>query len=108
MLGSHEKSVEYWQRALQALPVENLTSAELKQKEEWTKDMTTVKRKIQAMEQTPTPHIITSQNEAPWKRAAAIKEEIVQRGGSGPIQSSVSDTVKMTRENRTTLSVLER
>ncbi|KAK7694234.1 hypothetical protein QCA50_001414 [Cerrena zonata] len=91
MLGNYENSVGYWQRALQTLPVENLTSAELKQKEEWTKDMTTVKRKVQRLQQTQIPQQrVIPQNETPWKRAKAMESELLRQGVEG-IQSSVSN-----------------
>lgn len=91
MLGNYENSVGNWQRALQTLPVENLTSAELKQKEEWSKDMMTVKRKIQRLQQTPVPQqVAMPQNETPWKRAKAIESELLRQGPEG-MQSSVSN-----------------
>lgn len=90
MIGSYDKSIEHYRRALQTLPVENLTSAELKQKEDWTKDMMTVKRKYERLQQTPIPYqVVMQQDNTPWARAKAMEPELSRQGVDG-VQSSVS------------------
>ena len=90
MLGNLDHSIEHFQRALQTLPVENLSPAELKQRDDWTKDVSNVKRKRDRLLQTPTPQQVSmSENETPWKRAKAMESEL-RRLGIERADSSVS------------------
>ena len=72
MLLENKLSLEAWQKALDSLPKDNLTPAELKQKEQYKAGLNAAK----------TPHLIRHsaiEGRPPWECARAIKPELCER-----------------------------
>jgi hypothetical protein len=81
-VGDKSPSVDAWQKALDLVSKENLSPAELKQKQQYTASLTAAKR----------PRIIRMSNAAgkmPWDCAKAIKPELLARKEE-TVASSVS------------------
>ncbi|KAK7694235.1 hypothetical protein QCA50_001415 [Cerrena zonata] len=86
MIGSFISSVKSWQSAIAALPSRNLTPAELKQKAEWTRDISVAADRMDEVilrGSPPVPH----PTQAPWLRAMAMEDELKERGDEGLLGS---------------------
>lgn len=83
IVGEGNPSVDAWQKALDALPKENLTPSELKQRSQYTASLKAAKR----------PRVIRlggNAGIAPWECAKAMKPELLQRPQE-TVNSSVSN-----------------
>jgi len=70
-------SIKFWHRALGALPVENLTAGELKQKQQYEAELKT----ISAQKGNQFPGIVMQKGTpTPWDRAKAMRFELVGKG----------------------------
>ncbi|THH28441.1 hypothetical protein EUX98_g5762 [Antrodiella citrinella] len=78
--GNEQNCVGSWQRAINAMPVENLTPAEAKQKEQYKADWELARTRLR--------EIKISAGQAPWYRALALEEDFRSKGVQG-YQSSV-------------------
>ncbi|KAH8086615.1 hypothetical protein BXZ70DRAFT_956205 [Cristinia sonorae] len=87
-LGSDETSVHAWKKAIAALP-ENPNTAEKKQKEQYEAELKTMENRLQRPRATPTQAVQVHGNlgQTPWQRAAALENELAQRGepSSAPV-----------------------
>ena len=81
-----DQAVEAWKRALGALPVENLTAAEQRQKEQYSSQLTEAKAKLEAVKATrklPDGVIVEGNvssleyEKMPWKRARAMIPDLI-------------------------------
>jgi hypothetical protein len=82
------KAIEAWQKALDTLPKDNLTPAQLKQLEQYK---TGLKDATQKSESTAPPPVIVlpaTSGQHPWQIAKAMESEL-QSKGMELVQSSV-------------------
>lgn len=95
-LGNESRSSEAWKKAISALPTENPSAADLKQREQYEAELKAIETKIRELNTGPPPSqdLVPSNvpaNETPWIRAVALKREIATREDAGePLKSSVS------------------
>ena len=69
------EAVDAWKRALGALPVENLTAAEQKQRDEYTCELAKANAKLEGTKAHPKALEVVSredQERLPWKKARAL------------------------------------
>jgi stress-induced-phosphoprotein 1 len=77
-LNELSQAVEAWTRALSVLPVDSLTPAEKKQRDQYSSELAAAKAKLEEMKANPkNPEGVTTlspseHDKLPWKRAAAI------------------------------------
>lgn len=71
-----DHALRSWKRAVAALPVENLTPAQKKQRENYTSELAVVQAKVADLEANPRkPKDAVTMNrpeQLPWNRAAAL------------------------------------
>ncbi|KAH8086654.1 hypothetical protein BXZ70DRAFT_956427 [Cristinia sonorae] len=79
-LDHNTESVKNWKRAIEALPVENLTAAELKQKTSYQSELKAVERKIRKPHDTTSHQFIMEIDKFPWKRAEKFDKELEGQG----------------------------
>ena len=98
-LNRPDRAVNSWKRAIAALPVENLTAAEKKQRQNYTAELAAAQAKLVDLEANPKePENIIKTNAAdrlPWNRAAAL---IPGLQASGQWNSSVRRFCLLYRE----------
>ncbi|KAI0374550.1 hypothetical protein BV20DRAFT_977181 [Pilatotrama ljubarskyi] len=72
-LGKQEETVRTWKRALAALPVQNLSAAELKQKEQYAAELAAAEaRQARGAPRTAGVVMQIPERESPWYRAEQI------------------------------------
>lgn len=82
-LGTIEQAVDAWARALSVLPVDGLTPAEEKQKDQYSSELAAAKVKLKDMEANPiNPKGMTTissseHDKLPWKRATAMIPDLI-------------------------------
>lgn len=84
-IGQNDKSIECWKSALNALPKQGLTPAELKQKEQYAEGLKNAQAKVPERAQ----HYVTKDHRTPWALAEKLYPELVA-GGPAMYSSSAS------------------
>ncbi|THH28442.1 hypothetical protein EUX98_g5763 [Antrodiella citrinella] len=79
-LGNNQSCVDTWQKALQALPIENLTAAELKQKETYELELKSAKSKLHTVQNTVLRGTSVKSGQAPWQLAIQLEDDLLSRG----------------------------
>ncbi|KDQ59303.1 hypothetical protein JAAARDRAFT_34037 [Jaapia argillacea MUCL 33604] len=79
--GISRPSADHWQRALSTLPIENLTAAEMKQKEQYEAGLEAAKKRAPHSESSFI-HVPNAQGKLPWDRALAMEAELRAAGPS--------------------------
>ncbi|KAI0793350.1 hypothetical protein C8Q75DRAFT_557045 [Abortiporus biennis] len=89
VLSQDDAAIHCWRKAIATLPKQNLTAAELQQKEQYEKQLAAALRRIEDLEAHPTEAgspVLPAL--APWIRAQTLREEIRSQGPAG-LNSSV-------------------
>ncbi|THH28438.1 hypothetical protein EUX98_g5764 [Antrodiella citrinella] len=78
-LGNDQSCVDSWKKALLALPIENLTAVELRQKGEYESELKTAQSKLLKTQTTSPTIIVTKDGQTPWQCAIAMEDDISSR-----------------------------
>ncbi|RPD81620.1 hypothetical protein L226DRAFT_541311 [Lentinus tigrinus ALCF2SS1-7] len=82
-LNRPDLAVKAWERAVAALPIENMTAAQQKQKAQYKAELATAKAKLEDLKARPMEPqgAVSMQNgQLPWNRAAAMLPELERTG----------------------------
>ena len=80
-LGKPEQAVECWKRAIASLPVENLTPAEQKQRDQYRQELTIAEQRVADFAPIPKQSNkaarLPADRDWPWNRAKALLPQLV-------------------------------
>ncbi|KAG1733916.1 uncharacterized protein EDB91DRAFT_1148001 [Suillus paluster] len=79
-LADWERSAEAWQKALDALPKDNLTPAEQRQKDQYTVDLNAAQARIKVVSELPLARFRASDGKLPWQVATEMLPEMRKAG----------------------------
>ncbi|TCD68807.1 hypothetical protein EIP91_009674 [Steccherinum ochraceum] len=75
-LGDETGSIEGWRRAIDALPRENRTPAEVRQLDQYQAELATIERRLNRRNNEPARGTRLSAETTPWTRATALLPEL--------------------------------
>ncbi len=94
-LNSPILAVEAWKRAVASLPVENLTATDVKQRDQYRQELAKAEAKLSDLKANPRKADgllpLTSQDQTPWKRAAACIPDLTARQVRNSSVSTLSE-----------------
>lgn len=79
-IGSDERCIENWKKAIKALPEDGPTEAETKQKTQYEAELKAAEEKLRKLKTAPVQGLHSRAERAPWIRAQNMEEELRARG----------------------------
>ncbi|CAL1696596.1 unnamed protein product [Somion occarium] len=78
-LRDHENSAVHWEMALQMLPIENVSPAEIQQRQYYMEQLSIAKVKVQALKRSEAGFSVATPDQTPFQRALSLENELRSR-----------------------------